>query len=62
MQQIIAILISTNQRKRIIIIHAGGTHGGGSNALLLSAKNIQNCSADCHSDMDSTLFETWFQH
>jgi hypothetical protein len=47
--------------KRIIILHAGGTDGWASNALLLSAKNIQNCSADYHSDMNSTLFETWFQ-
>jgi hypothetical protein len=44
MEQIIAILISKG--KRIIILHARGTDGWAGNALLLSAKNIQNCSVD----------------
>lgn len=47
--------------KRIIILHAGGSDGWVENGLLLSAKQIQNCSADYHCDMDSALFETWFQ-
>jgi hypothetical protein len=32
--------------KIIINLHARGTDGWASNALLLSAKNIQNCSVD----------------
>ncbi|XP_063929902.1 uncharacterized protein C21orf140 homolog [Zophobas morio] len=41
--------------KRIIILHAGGTDGWMPNGLLLSAKQIKNCSADYHCDMDATL-------
>ena len=46
--------------KRIIILHAGSNKGWAKNALLLSAKNVKNCSADYHQDMDAHLFETWF--
>jgi transposase len=48
--------------KRIIILHAGGTTGWVPNGLLLSAKNIQDSSADYHQDMDHKLFEQWFKN
>jgi transposase len=48
--------------KRVIILHAGGKDGWVCNGLLLSAKNIKNCSADYHQDMNSNLFETWFEN
>lgn len=45
--------------KRIIILHAGGENGFVPNALLLSAKNIKQSSADYHEDMTADLFEKW---
>lgn len=47
--------------KRLIILHAGNEKGFVQNALLLSAKNIKNCSADYHEDMTAGLFEKWFR-
>ena len=46
--------------KRVIILHAGGENGFVPNALLLSAKNIAQSSADYHEDMTGDLFEKWF--
>lgn len=48
--------------KRIIIVHAGNENGFVKNCLKLSAKNLAKCSADYHKDMDSNLFENWFEH
>ena len=45
--------------KRIIILHAGSKDGFIPNALLLSAKNIKQSSADYHEDMTADLFEKW---
>lgn len=45
--------------KRIIILHAGSKNGFIPNALLLSAKNIKQSSADYHEDMTAELFEKW---
>lgn len=45
--------------KRIIILHAGSENGFVPNALLLSAKNIKQSSADYHEDMTAELFEKW---
>lgn len=45
--------------KRIIILHAGSEDGFIPNALLLSAKNIKQSSADYHEDMTAELFEKW---
>lgn len=45
--------------KRIIILHAGSKDGFIPNALLLSAKNIKQSSADYHEDMTAELFEKW---
>ncbi|XP_050512932.1 uncharacterized protein LOC126888619 [Diabrotica virgifera virgifera] len=47
--------------KRIIILHAGSEQGFVRNALLLSAKNINESSADYHEDMTAHLFEKWFK-
>lgn len=46
--------------KRVIILHAGSENGFVPNALLLSAKNITQSSADYHEDMTAVLFEKWF--
>src|ERR1700729_2108660 len=46
--------------KRVIILHAGSKNGFVPNALLLSAKNISQSSADYHEDMTADLFEKWF--
>ena len=46
--------------KRVIILHAGSDKGFVPNALLLSAKNIKQSSADYHEDMTASLFEKWF--
>lgn len=46
--------------KRVIILHAGSEDGFVPNALLLSAKNIAQSSADYHEDMTADLFEKWF--
>jgi transposase len=48
--------------KRIIILAAGSENGWVEGSLLLSAKNIKDCSADYHQDMDGALFESWFQN
>ncbi|XP_072394992.1 uncharacterized protein [Diabrotica undecimpunctata] len=45
--------------KRIIILHAGTKSGFVPNALLLSAKNIKQSSADYHEDMTAELYEKW---
>lgn len=45
--------------KRIIILHAGNENGFVPNALLLSAKNVKDSSADYHQDMNAELFEKW---
>lgn len=45
---------------RIIILHAGSENGFVGNALLLSAKNVSQSSADYHQDMTAELFEKWF--
>lgn len=47
--------------KRVIILHAGNENGFIPNALLLSAKNIRNSSADYHEDMTADLFEKWIK-
>ena len=46
--------------KHIIILHAGSESGFVPNAMLLSAKNIAQSSADYHQDMNVNLFEKWF--
>lgn len=53
--------VPASRGKRIIILHAGSESGWVDGALLLSAKNIANCSADYHEDMTSSLFERWFE-
>lgn len=47
--------------KRLIILHVGGEDGFVENGLLISAKDIKSSCADYHQDMDSELFEKWFQ-
>lgn len=47
--------------KKIIIPRAGTQNGRIKNGLLLSVKNLKNCSADYHQDMDAKSFETWFE-
>jgi hypothetical protein len=54
--------IPPSRGKRIIVLHAENKNGWIPGALLLSAKNIANCSADYDQDMDGALFETWFKH
>lgn len=54
--------VPPSRGKRIIILHAGYANGWIPGALLLSAKNIKNCSADYHQEMDGPLFETWFEN
>lgn len=53
--------VPCNKGKRIIILHCGGEKGWIDDALLLSAKNIKDSSLDYHDDMDSNLFEAWFE-
>lgn len=50
-----------SRRKRILILHVGGSNGWVSKALLLSAINIKNCSVNYHKDLNSVIFKTWFQ-
>ncbi|CAG0879945.1 unnamed protein product [Darwinula stevensoni] len=45
--------------KKIIILHTGSAAGWLPNTLLLSSWNITESGADCHSDMNSSLFEIW---
>lgn len=51
----------SSRGKRIILIHAGSESGFVKGALKISAKNINNSSADYHQDMNSELFEAWFK-
>jgi transposase len=53
-----ALNVPASRGKRIIILHAGSENGW---ALMLFAKNVINCSADYHQDMNATVFETWFK-
>jgi hypothetical protein len=48
--------------KRIVILHAGSDKGWIEGCLLLSAKNIKNCSLDYHEDMSANVFEDWFEN
>lgn len=52
--------VPPSRGKRIIILHAG-SDSGWVGQVLLSAKNIKNCSVDYHEDMTAQLFEEWFQ-
>lgn len=54
--------VPPSRGKRIIILHAGNENGFVKNGLLLSAKNIKGSAADYHSDMNSELFEKWFEN
>jgi len=45
----------------LIILHAGGSNGWVDGALFLSCKKMSVASADYHYDMDSKIFEEWFE-
>lgn len=49
-----------SRRKQVIILHARNKNEFVLNALLFSAKNINQSSGDYHEDMSAGLFETWF--
>ncbi|XP_050514129.1 uncharacterized protein LOC126889663 [Diabrotica virgifera virgifera] len=53
--------VPPNKGKRIIILHCGGENGWIDDALLLSAKQIKDASLDYHDDMESSIFESWFE-
>ncbi|XP_050519440.1 uncharacterized protein LOC126893369 [Diabrotica virgifera virgifera] len=57
-----SVALPSNKGKRIIILHCGGENGWIEDALLVSAKNIKDASLDYHDDMDSALFESWFEN
>lgn len=59
--KICTLNVPASRGKRIIILHAGSASGWVNGALLLSAKNMSNCSADYHQDMNACLFEKWFE-
>lgn len=56
-----SVALPSNKGKRIIILHCGGENGWINDALLISAKKIKDASLDYHDDMDSCLFESWFE-
>jgi len=53
--------LPTSRGKRLIILHAGGSNGWVDGALFLSCKKMSVASADYHYDMDSKIFEEWFE-
>lgn len=53
--------VPPSRGKRLLILHCGSADGWVDNALLLSAKNIKDCSLDYHQDMTADLFENWFE-
>lgn len=53
--------VPSSRGKRITILHCGSENGWAPDALLLSAKNIKDCSLDYHQDMSAELFEKWFE-
>lgn len=53
--------VPSSRGKRITILHCGWENGWVADALLLSAKNINDCSLDYHQDMTAELFEKWFE-
>lgn len=57
-----ALDVPASRGKRISILHCGSKNGWVPNALLLSAKNIKDCSLDYHQDMTSELFENWMKN
>lgn len=50
-----------NRGKRICILHCGGSNGWVNDALLLTSKYIKDSSLDYHQDIESTIFESWFE-
>jgi transposase len=56
------LITPPSRGKRLIILHACSEHGWVPNSLLISAKNIANCNADYHSDMNHQVFEEWFKN
>lgn len=48
--------------KRLLLLHAGGENGWVSDAFFISGKNIKDCSADYHGDMNANVFEEWFKN
>lgn len=53
--------VPSNRGKRVGILHCGSVGGWVDGCLLLSAKNIKDCSLDYHQDMTAALFESWFR-
>lgn len=50
-----------NKGQRLVIFHCGSEDGWVHGALKLCGKNIENCNIDYHKNMDSTVFEKWFE-
>lgn len=54
--------VPPNKGSRIIILHCGSSDGWVDNALKLCGKKIEDCNIDYHKNMDSGIFEQWFEH
>lgn len=51
----------TNKGSRLIIVHCGGVDGWIPNVLKLCGKKITHCNVDYHQNMESNVFEEWFE-
>jgi len=54
--------LPTARGQRVIILHAGGSNGWVDCALFLACKKMSVAAADYHYDMDSGVFEDWFEN
>lgn len=53
--------VPATRGKRLLILHAGGNAGFVDGCLMVSNKSLKDASVDYHDDMNSELFEKWFQ-
>lgn len=54
--------VPPNRGSRLIILHCGSADGWVTNGLKLCGKKIQDCNVDYHKNMESQIFEEWFEH
>lgn len=45
----------------MVILHCGSTDGWVQNGLKVCGKKLEECNVDYHKNMDSNIFEEWFE-
>lgn len=51
-----------NKGTRLVILHCGSSDGWVNDGLKLCGKKMENCNVDYHQNMESQIFEEWFEN